>query len=177
MNKRKLIICVKKQRSSYNNFISGHNSTVVRVALDENECTDEIKEWLTFDRECHMREKLAAESLSSYEVDVSSEDQSIYSSHMSTDDDPEIDTFESMNENKRQNSKQNTNEFRGAAQIFRRKFLNLDMTACWLNSSLQLLLNAMDHSESKELWNSELGEELLQLQKNQNFPLDATLVK
>ena len=82
-----------------------------------------------------------------------------------------------MNENKRQSSEQNTNEFKGTDQFFRRKFRNLDMTACWLNSSLQLLLNAMDHSESKEVWTSELGEEWMQLPKNQNFPLDATIVK
>ena len=35
----------------------------------------------------------------------------------------------------------------------------------------------MDHSKSTGVWTSELGEEFMQLQKNQNFPLDATIVK
>ena len=50
--------------TSYNNFISDHNSTVIRVSLNGNEFTDEIKERLTFDRELHLKNKFAEESLS-----------------------------------------------------------------------------------------------------------------
>ena len=52
------------------------------------------------------------------------------------------------------------------------------MATCWLNSCLQLILTAMDHSISTQSFTSELGEELLQLQHgDQNTSLDPTNIK
>ena len=63
-------------------------------------------------------------------------------------------------------------------QIFNRKFANLDLTTCWLNSSLQLILNGIDHLEPTETLTSELGQELDNL-RSENLVdcLDPTLVK
>ena len=62
-------------------------------------------------------------------------------------------------------------------QVFGRMFSNLDQTTCWLNSCLQLILNAMDQSDEEKSWTSELGEELLRLQRSKKYPLNATGVK
>ena len=60
---------------------------------------------------------------------------------------------------------------------FRRKFHNPDMATCWLNSCLQLVLNAMDHGDDIIL-DSELGLELKRLQtSNQDLSLNPTIVK
>jgi hypothetical protein len=45
-----------------------------------------------------------------------------------------------------------------------RKFLNVDKTTCWLNATLQLICNAMDHMPFEE-YSSEFGILLQQLQK------------
>ena len=79
--------------TSYNNFISDHNSTVVRVGLDGNELTDEIKEILTFDRESHLREKIVVEESScssSDEKNTSSDIQSIASLPTASDEDSRL---------------------------------------------------------------------------------------
>ena len=61
---------------------------------------------------------------------------------------------------------------------FTRKFLNLDMTTCWLNSCLQLILTGLDYHEQCNVFHSELGLQLLKLksQYGKEF-LDATTVK
>ena len=137
--------------TSYNNFISDHNSTIIRFGLNDNEFTNEIKERLTFDRDHHLREKIVEEtSQSSESVETSNEESEI--------------------EDQEQSS--NTRD-----QNFARRFKNIDMTTCWLNSCLQLLLIAMDHTQTKESFTSELGEELMQLKYNKDYPLDATNFK
>ena len=61
---------------------------------------------------------------------------------------------------------------------FKRRFKNIDMSSCWLNSCLQLLLNALDYTYSPSLFTSELGTEVQQLQlKETSFGLDPTMVK
>ena len=61
---------------------------------------------------------------------------------------------------------------------FKRRFKNVDMSSCWLNSCLQFLLTALDHTHSPQLFTSELGIELHQLQhKETSFGLDPTMVK
>ena len=50
-------------------------------------------------------------------------------------------------------------------QSFSRKFLNIDLTTCWLNSCLQLILVALDHHDGWEFY-SELGIELSELKAN-----------
>ena len=61
---------------------------------------------------------------------------------------------------------------------FKRRFVNNDNTACWLNACLQYLLIAFDHAETNSDQSSELGRELLRLQaSNLENCLDATNVK
>ena len=48
---------------------------------------------------------------------------------------------------------------------FQRRMKNPDMATCWLNACLQLVLTALDHSLTDLHLNSELGKELLKLQK------------
>ena len=143
------------------NFISDHKTIVVRFGLKENELTDETRERLTFDQECHMKTREAFET----NIDQSNE------------------TFSQRNE-KNINFEKTTksDETQGSENLtsdtFRRKFLNPDMTTCWLNSCLQLILTAMDYDDSTRLFNSELGRELLKLQSNTtNESLNPTNIK
>ena len=46
--------------TSYNNFISDHNSIVLRIGLDGNSISSEIKQKITFDKECHLKKKIAS---------------------------------------------------------------------------------------------------------------------
>ena len=48
---------------------------------------------------------------------------------------------------------------------FRRRIINPDMASCWLNSCLQLILTAFDHSESDIEFFSELGKEFKKIQR------------
>ena len=62
--------------------------------------------------------------------------------------------------------------------LFKRKFKNLDMATCWLNSCLQLVLMAVDNFRDLTILTSELGHELLQLKNEQEGrPLDPSTVK
>ena len=36
---------------------------------------------------------------------------------------------------------------RTSNQVFTRRFKNVDQSTCWLNSCLQMLINAFDHAE------------------------------
>ena len=151
--------------TSYNNFISDHNSTVLRVGLNDNEFTEEIKERLTFDRDSHLRTKVVEEELSGSNLSSDEIDQFDHSLHGTITDDSDKDEEE-------------TERRTSSDQTFKRRFGNSDMTTCWLNSCLQLVLNAMDHIELVERFPSELAEELMKLQSNQKqFPLDSTFVK
>ena len=149
--------------TSFNNFISDHNSTVLRVGLDENEFTDEIKERLCFDRELHRKRRLSEENSensinSSDTIDTSTESicsmecvEVVYSDQ-NTDSEPD--------------------------PMFTRKFQNIDLTSCWLNSCLQLILCAFDHSRTQETFTSELGLELVQLQQDETSQsINSTNVK
>ena len=123
------------------------------MGLNGNQFTDEIKERLTFDKESHLKKKLVEEisncsNTSSEEFETDNEDKS----------------FDSMAS---YSSVQRT-------QHFRRKFKNVDMTSCWLNSCLQLILIALDHYSLRETLNSELGLELLKLRSSdQHISLDS----
>jgi hypothetical protein len=100
-------------------------------------------------------------------VDTSSEDQSVASS-------PTFLYEDSKHEDEDQTEAQKN---KATKQTFRRKFRNSDLTTCWLNSCLQLVLIAMDHSGSNESLTSELGMELKRLQNNRDHSLDSTGIK
>ena len=151
--------------TSYNNFISDHNSTVVRVALDGNQFTDEMKETLTFDRDSHMKimeNEDNSESSSSSSNIANTSGDSICSLASGCEVITDSDNCE-------QESDDDDQHIPGVAvQSFGRKFKNIDMTSCWLNSCVQLTLTAIDHCESQGTLTSELGLELLHLQLSEN---------
>ena len=61
---------------------------------------------------------------------------------------------------------------------FKRKFKNVDMATCWLNSCLQLLLTAIDDCVAQPVCTSELGRELIKLKLNdEDESLEPTIVK
>ena len=66
----------------------------------------------------------------------------------------------------------------GNRRIFKRRIQNPDMSTCWLNSCLQLILSGFDHSQLEFHFQSELGTELLSLiNTNQNESIDPTTIK
>ena len=145
--------------TSYNNFISDHNSTILRVGLNENQFTDEMLEKIMFDSELHLKKKIPSES--------SEHSSSSISDDMSESCDP-----------KDKEEQLNIMDHEESYQIFRRKFKNIDMTSCWLNSCVQLILAALDYKGSNTNFTSELGIELLRLQSSDsNSSLNSTNVK
>ena len=140
--------------TSFNKFISDHKTITLRIGLNENQFDSVMNEKITFDSESHLKPKKKEETES---TSVSSLDNPDTSS--STIDQSSDENDESI-----------------PKQSFRRKFQNSDAATCWLNSCLQLILNAMDHLGSKPSLSSELGIELLHLQhSDQHKSLDPTL--
>ena len=140
--------------TSYNNFISDHKTIIARIGSTENMLTDEIKERMLFDQESHLKPR---------------EDPSLNSSNIESPHKP----------NRRQPGRKDKTESQSKC-VFTRKFNNPDMSTCWLNSCLQLLLTAIDYDEdiTRTTYNSELGKELLYLQSKSNtVPLDPSIVK
>ena len=72
--------------------------------------------------------------------------------------------------------KKKSNKRMNVVETFRRKIINPDMSSCWLNACLHLILTALDHSESEPntCFTSELGKELLRIQKLNVFNPTAT---
>ena len=149
--------------TSYHNFISDHKSITARVGLNGNQFTCEFKVKLTFDRESHKKSNQTQES----EKNTLDQSSNLMSDHNSDD------SFDSNT------SSQNIlNMEQTARQVFARKFQNVDMATCWLNSCLQLILAAFDHLDSQTFLTSELGIELMQLMTNEKEnSLDPTIVK
>ena len=144
--------------TSYNNFISDHNSIVLRMGLIGNEFTADFKSKVNFDSESHMKGKFVEEECSETSSTCSDYSSSSLDSSLSSQNNAEIEVE--------------------AITSFSRKFRNIDMSSCWLNSCLQLVLIAMDHHPSPDFLTSELGLELRQLQtNNENVSLESTNVK
>ena len=142
--------------TSYHNFISDHNAIIVRVGLNGNVFSDDFKKRKTFDRESHLKRK-------------ASED--LYSSSSSLNSSKEDETSDSVQSISSEVEEQGVHSFK-------RRFKNADWTYCWLNSCLQLVLSAFDHSKSVDALTSELGLELMRLQKNHTRQsLDASNVR
>ena len=175
--------------TSYHNFISDHKSIVVRVGLNGNKFTDEMRETLTFDRDSHLKEKAETERLSnnSSEQDSSTPEHSDLreknSSPSGLGPPPPAPSSDFVFFDLERSGPESEDSLTGdnqsnENQIFRRRFDNPEGTSCWLNSCLQLILNAMDHSVSTEEFNSELGKELKKMQSNKsNLSLDSTNAK
>ena len=118
-----------------------------------------MKEWLNFDREHHMKEKVFGVE-ESIDTSTTTSDESETSSHHQNLNS----SASSINSYQESSSYEQDHVLTNFVQVFKRMFSNLDQTTCWLNSCLQLILNAMDHSDCKLSWTSELGKELSRLQ-------------
>ena len=57
--------------------------------------------------------------------------------------------------------------------LFKRRFFNTDGTKCWVNSCLQLMLNAVDRVEERSSFISNLGCQLLMLKDSDSLSLDS----
>ena len=134
--------------TSYKNFISDHNSITVRIGFVGNRFSNEMLERFNFDYDFHLKTKRR-------KVDESHSCSSLDEVNVSVDS---MDT----NEPKR---------------TFNRKFKNLNMTSCWLNSCLQLILNAMEYFHPNCSFDTELGLELVRLLMSDTNSLDCTGVK
>ena len=128
--------------TSYFNFISDHNSIVIRFGGLNNEFTSETLQKLNFDSELHLKSKRMSQKQDNIILDEEKGSSSL-----------------------------------NAIKKFRRKIINPDMSSCWLNACLHLILTALDHSTSGlsiEFF-SEVGRELKRMQ-TQNV-IDPTSIK
>ena len=153
--------------TSFQNFISDHKSITARVGLDENEFSKDFKVKLTFDKEAHLKSKVTEMVENSDESRRSDEGSS--ASYIDQSNNEILLSDEEESED---------GESESSIQYFRRRFSNIDMSTCWLNSCLQLLLTAMDYSGAHVTFTSELGTEILQLKlDDQSRCLDPSMVK
>ena len=160
---------------SFHNFISDHKSITVRVGLNKNKITDEIKAKITFDRELHQKSKRASDTIEDIEMMSTSTEESNSSVYDDTSDsNEESGTTQFVVSSKEHSRKENEI----SVQTFKRKFKNVDMATCWLNSCLQLFLTALDHINNPLMLNSELGNELIRLKNSSSsVALDPAGVK
>lgn len=151
--------------TSYNNFISDHKSIVARVGSIGNKLTQEIKERISFAQELHLKSKNASESQCKPNVDQTENPSQKYN----------------KNQNKEKVKKvRNNNTQANINNTFTRRFENPDLSTCWLNACLQLILTAIDYDEDtiRMTFDSELGQELIKLQSSsKNKSLDPSTVK
>ena len=151
--------------TSFSNFISDHNSITVRIGLDQNNLTDEIKQKINFNQESHLKPTAIDDqddTLRSKREDHGT-DQSLSSDSSEYQSDVQINELEQIS--------------RESDPHFRRNFKNPDLATCWLNSCLQMVLAAIDHSNPPIHFTSELGIELLKLQNSKENTLDPTTAK
>ena len=137
----------------YNNFISDHKSIISRIGFNGNKMKQNIKEWLTFDQDSHMKQKRSTKHKEQRE--------------------------EGGHYTKNQGGNQTVDQAK-IRSTFSRRFENPDMATCWLNSCLQLILTAIDYDEltAQLTLTSELGQELLKLHfKSGKEPLNPTVIK
>ena len=162
--------------TSYNNFISDHKSVIFRLGINKNSICKEMKARINFDSEGHLK--------SNKEGSINHNSEEL--NEVIYEDKQQEDTLSSVDESMSNEDVEELNDamyedpdeiYPKINKSFRRKFNNPDMATCWLNSCLQLVLNAMDHGDDIIL-DSELGLELKRLQtSNQDLSLNPTVVK
>ena len=145
--------------TSYFNFISDHKTITLRIGLEGNTLKNEVLQKLHFDAESHKKAK-ALYRKDSLSARISESDMSVSSESSSTESDIDI-SYPG-------NSEKST---------FKRRFLNVDASTCWLNSCLQTLLVAVDRLEDLSSFKSELGIEILRLKDSEEIYLDPTTIK
>ena len=143
--------------TSYFNFVSDHNSIVIRISDEHNQLTQEAMERIHFSQDLHLRSINARK-----ECFETSNFESIQAESTSK--------IKHNKENRIHKDDENSEQFG-------RRIMNPDASSCWLNSCLQLLLTALDHSRHKPELHSELGTELLKIQNLKKQSYDPTPVK
>ena len=128
--------------TSFYNFISDHKSITIRIGLFGNTFSSAMKEKLFFNKELHLKQKI---TLNNQEVE---EPMLIASTDLS-------DSNSSVSE-----------------ASFKRRFLNRDGTKCWMNSCLQMVLNAVDRVEDTRSFVSDLGCQFVMLKDSNSSSLN-----
>ena len=127
--------------------------------------TCEAKERITFSAELHLKSKTSSEA--GLESNTFNDQNKMKN----------LQRPKSKKSNKSESLK-NQNAGQNLCIPFTRRVRNPDMSSCWLNACLQLILTAFDHIFDELHLSSELGEELLKIQNIQaNKCIDPTNVK
>ena len=185
--------------TSYFNFISNHNSITARIGYNENNFTEDFLKKISCIKAGNISttEDLATSKPfntntskhknSSLTSDAYS--QSSYSKQNTFQYSETSNTLHSQRKTfkKRMPSKKSQEQVklrRSCNELLHRTMYNEDLSSCWLNCCLQLILVAMDRSSFKfgadifRDWESQLGD-LLKIYKNQNLdkPLETSWVR
>ena len=150
--------------TSFHNFISDHKSITVRIGFEGVKFTKEFEVRKTFNKESHLKTKLREDNEGHDSSSISSKEHS------------EIDYSETNYSTEEDSIEEDAST--AVTQSFTRRLKNIDMSSCWLNASLQLILTALDHSTVPLVFNSELGNEIQQLYNNRaSYSLNPTMIK
>lgn len=193
--------------TSFNNFISDHSSVVLRLGLHENPLTEEMKMRINFDSDSHLKTRVENTSTDDFEdlnkAVYEKSDESLVELNEAMCQESE-ESFDSENDTSslklKDKANQNIEEDESApdtrktkfkekkkkekiSQIevnvqFSRRFRNPDLSTCWLNSCLQLILSGFDHLPLERVFESELGSKLYDLKNlDPNKCIDPTDIK
>ena len=151
--------------TSFNNFISDHKSITVRIGLEQNEFKKDFKLKISFDQESHMKTRKASRSSDqdsmSSSSDVSMTYATDYSLRAMSDSDMSVQEFEIEGITPMDHQLECESDQNSLSLVFKRRFKNVDSATCWLNSALQMLLNAFDYEQlDHNHFQSELGKEM-----------------
>ena len=148
--------------TSYYNFISDHKTITLRVTMN-SKFTDEILKKITFDSEHHLKKKISQKEKTDSTKDKPSKNLNL------------PDARKSKAEEEKANDKISNS---GVNVQFSRRFRNPDLSTCWLNSCLQLILSGLDHYPLEKKFESELGSKLHDLENIEpNKCIDPTEIK
>ena len=171
----------KSYSTSYFNFISDHKSIVMRVTINST-FTDEALERILFDSEHHLRGKVAEEETSTEDpCYLKRTNNGFELKRQAKSQNKTEESSESVKENISNNKNKKIKKNIAANDLcmkFTRRFMNPDMSTCWLNSCLQLILSGFDHFYPEIAFQSNLGLELMVLKNIQPTQcIDPTVLK
>ena len=162
-------LSAKCYATSYVNFISDHKTVVLRV----NPTSDFLSNFLqrnTFDEEHHLK------STTKGNIDQSDEADKSETVNLVKKKTPKPPRVKNTNRKPKRSTTSKTTQ-QPLFPEFSRSFRNPDATTCWLNSVLQLILTAFDHSPHPLQLQSPLGTELLSFSRSSEGGLNPTKIK